>query len=268
MEQPKFVLPDLDSLRRGVRERYAQVASSEGRGCGCGPSCCSPLIDLDLLVSTQVGYSNQDLENLPAGADMGLGCGNPTALAGLQPGETVLDLGCGGGLDCFLAANQVGPQGKVIGVDMTPEMIERARQNALKGGYQNVEFRLGEIENLPVADNSVDVIISNCVINLSPAKQRVFEEAWRVLKAGGRLAITDIVATQELPPAIQADFEKYAGCVSGAASLPLLENYLAAAGFTRVEIVLKPGSRAFIKDWFPGTGVDEYVLSAEIYARK
>ncbi|WP_287154069.1 arsenite methyltransferase [Candidatus Solincola tengchongensis] len=223
-------------VKRIVREGYGAIAGS-GSSC-CGPSrpcCCGP--DPAKETSVRIGYSEEDLESVPEGANLGLGCGNPVALASLQEGETVLDLGSGPGLDCFLAAERVGKRGKVIGVDMTPEMLERARENARRGGYSNVEFRLGEIENLPVADNSVDVVISNCVINLSPDKPRVFREAFRVLKPGGRLMVSDIVLEEELPEAIRKSTAAYVGCISGAA---LREDYLrmiADAGFRDLEVL-------------------------------
>jgi SAM-dependent methyltransferase len=199
---------------------------------------------------------------------MGLGCGNPQAIAALKPGETVLDLGSGGGFDCFLAARQVGAAGQIIGVDMTPEMLSKARANAAKGGYRNVEFRLGEIEHLPVADSAVDVIISNCVINLSPDKQQVYREAYRVLRPGGRLAISDVVAVKPLPPAVKSNLDAHCGCVAGAALVPDLERILREAGFVDIDIRLKEESREFIRTWFPGSGVEDFVLSADIEACK
>lgn len=223
-------------VKKIVRKGYGAIARS-GSSC-CGPSqpcCCGP--DPAKETSVRIGYSEEDLESVPEGANLGLGCGNPVALASLQEGETVLDLGSGPGLDCFLAAERVGERGKVIGVDMTPEMLERARENARRGGYSNVEFRLGEIENLPVADNSVDVVISNCVINLSPDKPRVFREAFRVLKPGGRLMVSDIVLEEELPEAFRKSAAAYVGCISGAA---LRDDYLriiAEAGFRDLEVV-------------------------------
>jgi ubiquinone/menaquinone biosynthesis C-methylase UbiE len=199
---------------------------------------------------------------------MGLGCGNPQAIAELKPGETVLDLGSGGGFDCFLAAPQVGDTGHVIGVDMTPEMLHKARKNAARQGFGNVEFRLGEIEHLPVADSSIDVILSNCVINLSPDKPQVYRETFRVLRAGGRLAISDVVAIGDLPDNIKEDLHAYCGCIAGAATVAEVESMLAKIGFQDIAIEVKPGSREFIKDWFPGSGVEEFVRSAEIRARK
>jgi ubiquinone/menaquinone biosynthesis C-methylase UbiE len=199
---------------------------------------------------------------------MGLGCGNPQAIAALKPGETVLDLGSGGGFDCFLAARQVGEAGWVIGVDMTPEMVRKARVNAKKGGFSNVEFRLGEIEHLPVADRSVDAIISNCVINLSPDKSAVFQEAFRVLKPGGRLAIADIVATASLPDDIRNDLALRAGCVGGAVAMDEIETFLREAGFREIHIQPKDQSRDLIREWAPGRSVEDYVISATIEAVK
>jgi len=195
---------------------------------------------------------------------MDLGCGNPQAVAALRKGEVVLDLGAGGGFDCFLAARQVGPGGRVIGVDMTPEMITKARENARKGRFRNVEFRLGEIEHLPVADNSVDVIISNCVINLSPEKEQVYREAWRVLKPGGRLAISDVVAIRTMPVSIRRDMNKYSGCVAGAMRVRTLLRLLERVGFVNAGVDINPDSESFVRDWFPGTGVERYVRSAYV----
>jgi arsenite methyltransferase len=261
-----------DLLRETVRVSYAQVAkaSDAGQGCGIGNSCCGVDEDAQInqLISTRLGYSVQDLALAPEGADMGLGCGNPKAIAALQPGETVLDLGSGGGFDCFLAAVEVGPSGRVIGVDMTPDMIFKARCNAQKGGYAQVEFRLGEIEHLPLGDGCVDVIISNCVINLSPNKPQVFREAFRVLRPGGRLALSDTVASAELPPELKNDPQLYAGCMAGAVRVDELRGMLQAAGFERIYIQPKDESREFIRDWAPGLGVEDYVVSATIEAIK
>jgi SAM-dependent methyltransferase len=223
---------------------------------------------INTLVSTRLGYSEEDLAKVPAGADMGLGCGNPRAIASIKPGETVLDLGSGGGFDCFLAAAETGDSGHVIGIDMTPTMISKARSNAVKGRYHQVEFRLGEIEHMPVADSCVDVIISNCVINLSPDKYQVFKEAFRVLKPGGRLAISDVVASTELPEAMKKDLALYSGCMAGASQIKELNNILEQNGFERIRIEPKDDSREFIKDWAPGRGVEDYVLSATIEAVK
>jgi len=259
-----------DDVRMQVRDTYAKIAQtkSEDCGCTCGPSCCSPKSVDANGISAKLGYSSEELAGVPEGANMGLGCGNPQAIASLAEGEAVLDLGCGGGVDCFLAALHVGSSGRVIGVDMTPEMITKAREIAKKGNYANVEFRLGEIEHLPVADNSVDVIISNCVVNLSPDKPQVYRDAYRVLKPGGRLAISDIVAVRELPEGFKGDVEKLAGCIAGAATVDELTAALEDAGFTDIQILLHEESRGFIKDWFPGTGVEGFVVSASIQAQK
>jgi len=214
--------------------------------------------------SQKLGYSAEDVANVPDGANLGLGCGNPQAIAHLKSGETVLDLGSGGGFDCFLAAQQVGSTGTVIGVDMTAEMITLARSNAAKSGSTNVQFRLGEIENLPVADNTVDVILSNCVINLSPDKPAVFREAFRVLKSGGRLAISDVLATATLPESIRADLDLHAGCVAGAAQIDEVIAMLDAAGFVEVRVEPKDGSREIIRNWNPDLGLDAFILSASI----
>ena len=199
---------------------------------------------------------------------MGLGCGNPQAIGALRPGETVLDLGSGGGLDCFLAARRVGPEGKVIGVDMTPEMVSKARRLALQNGYDKVDFRLGEIEHLPVADSSVDVVLSNCVINLSPDKPAVFGEAFRVLRPGGRLAVSDVVAVRPLPPEVRDDTAAYCGCVGGASLVSDVETMLAAAGFFEVQVVVRSDGAGIVSEWQPGSGHEEYVLPALISAVK
>jgi len=262
-----------DEIRQEVAERYGQIARRTTGGCGCGPSCCSSSEqpaspDQGASASTQVGYLIEDLGSVPEGADMGLGCGNPQAIAALQPGEVVLDLGSGGGLDCFLAARKVGPEGCVIGVDMTPDMIARARENVRRSGYRNVEFRLGEIEHLPVGNEQVDVILSNCVINLSPDKPQVFRDAFRVLKPGGRLAISDVVARVELPDEIRNDPDLRASCIGGAVTIDALESMLQGAGFEQVSIVPKEESREVIAGWAPGHRPEEYVVSATIEAVK
>lgn len=254
-----------DAIRAAVRETYSTIAVADDTSC-CGPStptasCCGP-------VSLDLGYSEAELEAVPAGSDLGLGCGNPQAIAALQPGETVLDLGSGAGFDAFLAARAVGDTGHVIGVDMTPSMISKARSNAEKGDYATVDFRLGEIEHLPVADGTVDVIISNCVINLSPDKPAVFAEAWRVLVPGGRLAISDVVASAELPEEVRSDLALYSGCIAGASAVADLHEMLVDAGFTDIRIEPKDESRSFIQTWAPGRGVEDYVLSATIEAVK
>jgi SAM-dependent methyltransferase len=259
----KFEAVKQDQVRALVRERYGNVAK-QPEGC-CGPAgCCGP----NPNASLDLGYDAKDLAAVPDGANMGLGCGNPQAIASLKPGEVVLDLGAGGGFDCFLAAKRVGKSGRVIGVDMTPDMISKARANAQKAKIRNVEFRLGEIEHLPVADGEVNVIISNCVINLSPDKAAVFKDAFRALKRGGRLAISDIVATSKMPKALAKNTEALTGCVSGAARVEDLQAQLRAAGFKDIQVEVDEGSRAFIRDWFPGTGAEKYVASAKITAKK
>ncbi len=263
---------EADNIRNKVRDSYSKVAESNNNGdcCGVATSCCGVSDDeqINQLISTRLGYSKADLDSVPEGADMGLGCGNPKAIAALQAGETVVDLGSGGGFDAFLAANEVGEKGRVIGVDMTPEMISKARNNAQKANYTNVEFRLGEIEHLPIADNSVDTIMSNCVINLSPNKQQVFNDAYRILKPGGRLAISDVVSSTDLPNEIKNNTTLYSACVSGASSINELENMMQSAGFTNIKIEAKDESRDFIKDWAPGSNIEDYVVSATIQAIK
>lgn len=236
-----------NKIKKVVREYYSDIAQSNTSGCGCS---CS------------------ELNSVPELSNMGLGCGNPLAIASLKPGETVLDLGSGGGFDCFLARAKVGSEGYVIGVDMTPEMISLARKNAAESGFENVEFRLGEIENLPVKDNSIDIIISNCVINLSPNKERVFEEAYRVLKNGGRLSISDIVITQELPSQIKNDLKFYSGCVSGAATIDYIKEALLKSGFRDISITQKANSKKIVNEWAPGNNVDDYITSVTIQAIK
>lgn len=261
-----------DDIRNQVRESYAKVAeaSNNNEATGIESSCCgvSDDIDINTLNSLRLGYSDDDLGNVPGGADMGLGCGNPRAIAGLSLGETVVDLGSGGGFDAFLAAREVGETGKVIGVDMTPMMISKARDNADKANFENVEFRLGEIEYLPVADSTIDVIISNCVINLSPNKAQVFTDAFRILKSGGRLAISDVVASCEMPEDMKNDPALYAGCMAGASLIDDLKTYMHDAGFNEIQITPKDDSKDFIKDWAPDTNVTDYVLSAHIEAIK
>ena len=258
-----------DSMRDAVRDRYAHIAASSGSSCcgnsapcGCGTEAAAP------SMASRMGYSAEELASLPGGANLDLGCGNPNAIAALRSGETVLDLGSGGGVDCFLAARQVGPSGHVIGVDMTAEMISLARQNAAQGSFDNVEFRLGEIEHLPVADQTVDVILSNCVINLSTQKRLVFEDAYRVLKPGGRMAISDDVATAEVPADIRQDPVLYSACAAGAATISELTAWLEAAGFTHIRIQPKDESRDFIRDWIPGVPIEDYIVSATIEALK
>ena len=259
-----------DIIRQVVRGRYAQAAGGAGCGCASEPAspCCGAQAGGALDLNQIMGYTRGELDSVVAGANLGLGCGNPTAIGSLKPGEIVLDLGSGGGFDCFLAAEKVGGQGRVIGVDMTPEMLSKARENAARMAAGNVEFRLGEIEHLPVADNSVDVIISNCVINLSPEKAQVFKEAFRVLTPGGRLMISDVVATAEMPEALREKAAMLTGCVAGAAHVDRVRALLAAAGFQEIKIELKDYSRQLIREWFPGRRAEDYVASADIEAVK
>ncbi len=254
--------PDAEQIRDAVREHYGKVADADAPG--CAPGCCGGGAGSSL----KLGYSEQDLAGVPAGADLGLGCGNPQAIADLRPGETVIDLGSGAGFDCFLAAKRVVPGGSVIGIDMTASMVTKARNNAKRAGIAGVEFRLGEIEHLPVADATADVILSNCVINLVPDKKAAFKEAWRALKPGGRLAISDVVAIAPLPDALQEKVAALTGCVSGASPVEELRAALSEVGFTEVRIDVKPGSREFIRDWMPGSGSEDYIASAAIAAVK
>ncbi|WP_247730765.1 arsenite methyltransferase [Halovivax limisalsi] len=255
---------DAAERRRAVRERYADIATESSAAC-CDDGCSD---DPAVGGTTSRGYAADDLAAVDGDANLGLGCGNPTAIAGLEPGETVLDLGSGGGFDCFLAAREVGADGRVIGVDMTPAMVEKARENRAANDATTVEFRLGEIEHLPVADASVDVILSNCVINLSAEKARVFREAYRVLRPGGRLAISDVVQTAELPADLRADPDSIAACVGGAATIESLESMLEAAGFTGISIEPKADSATFIREWDDDRDLSEYLVAATIEAEK
>ena len=279
---------DKEKIRQAVRENYGNIAKSvsmvPGIGAAtpcCGPtqsktatdpqeSCCGPQQVSNDQLNALMGYTQQDLASVPEGANMGLGCGNPVALASLKPGETVVDLGAGGGFDCFLAAKQVGDSGKVIGVDMTPDMLTTARMNAEKIGSKNVEFRLGEIEHLPVADNSVDIIMSNCVINLSPDKLKVYRDAYRVLKPGGRLAIADIVTTAPLPEKIRENMALVTACVGGAATIEDTKAMLQEAGYVEIKVEPKDRSRELIQAWDPqkSDNAADYVVSAYIEAVK
>ncbi len=252
-----------DEVRAAVREQYGNIARST-TGASCAPSCCGTGASMSL----KLGYTEEDLASVPEGANMGLGCGNPQAIAALSAGETVLDLGAGGGFDCFLAAKRVGPGGRVIGVDMTPDMVTKARANAKKLEAKNVDFRLGEIEHLPVEDGIVDVILSNCVVNLSPDKGAVFQDAFRVLKPGGRLAISDVVKLQALPRAIEDDLLALTGCVSGAATVDAIRELLGAAGFEDIRVEVSEASKEAIQCWLPGSGMENYVASATIEAVK
>ena len=280
---------DKEEIKKAVQERYGQIAAAEEAtsetshaGACCAPSeistetnqasscgCSGSNFSIENM-STLMGYSNEDIDSIPEGANMGLGCGNPVALASLIPGETVLDLGSGGGIDCFLAAKHVGETGKVIGVDMTPDMISKARKNAEKMETSNVEFRLGEIEHLPVADNSVNIIMSNCVINLSPDKLSVYRDAYRVLKPGGRLAISDIVATAALPDEIKKNMLLVTACVGGAETIEDTEKMLKKVGFQDIKITFNDNSRDLIQEWDPdkSSNAGDYVVSAYIEAVK
>jgi SAM-dependent methyltransferase len=256
-------------MKEVVKEAYGKIASGKGESC-----CTTPEF------AKLIGYSGEDIKVIPQGADMSLGCGNPTALAGLKEGEAVLDLGSGGGIDCFLAASKVGPGGKVVGVDMTPEMIERARENARKANIKNVEFRLGEIEDIPVEDGSVDVVISNCVINLSPDKPKVFREVYRVLKPGGRIAISDIALLKELPKKIRESIEAYIGCIAGAITMEEYRKAVEASGLEDVRVTVKgdssciapdtkdPIARTILSALWEGETLDDYVASVAVEGRK
>ncbi|WP_225769577.1 arsenite methyltransferase [Inquilinus sp. Marseille-Q2685] len=255
--------------RKLVRDRYAGIATAGGSCCGpaSGSACCGSDRGVDAKAA-RMGYSEAELRAVPDGANLGLGCGNPQAIAGLKPGEVVVDLGSGAGFDCLLAARQVGPEGRVIGIDMTHEMLAKARENAARAGARNVEFRLGEIEHLPVPDNTADVIVSNCVINLVPDQAQVFREAFRVLKPGGRLAITDMVNIRPLPADLAADEALICGCVAGAAAPSAVEGWLQAAGFAEIAIRVKSDSRELVSDWAPERAVETYVASATLEAVK
>jgi len=278
-----------EQVRESVRDTYGKVAIAgvSASGASQDTSCCGPPDkSLETIpgsscgcgepgfsakqMSTTMGYSKEDMDSVPEGANMGLGCGNPVALASLKPGETVVDLGSGGGFDCFLAAKEVGKTGRVIGVDMTPEMIGKARRNAGAAEASNVEFRLGEIEHLPVADNRADIVMSNCVINLSPDKQGVYRDAFRVLKPGGRLSISDVLATAPLPEKIRNDLSLVGACVGGAATIGDTEEMLEQAGFTDIRITPKDNSRDLIRQWDPAKSQQalDYVVSAYIEAVK
>lgn len=259
-------------IKNQIKQSYGNIALSGTQGCGSG--CCSPNSqnELNLLdvndVSTRLGYSQSDLKDMPNQANMGLGCGNPIAIASISEGETVLDLGSGGGFDCFLARKKVKDTGMVIGVDMTPAMIDLARKNCEQLGYTNVEFRLGEIENLPIEDDSIDVIISNCVINLSLDKPKVFQEVYRVLKRGGRVSISDILATATLPPNVKEDLIMYTGCIAGAEEVDAIEAMLLNAGLTDIHLYPKDNSKEILTRWAPGKKIEDFVASYIIEARK
>ena len=259
---------DAVEVKEMVRARYGSIAAGTLSDTSASSCCGAPAGTAADGKSLQMGYSADELSAVPEGANLGLGCGNPQAIAAMQPGEVVVDLGSGAGFDCLLAAKQVGPEGRVIGVDMTHEMLKKARDNATRIGARNVEFRLGEIEHLPVADNTADVILSNCVINLVPDKAQVFREAFRVLKPGGRLAISDVVNIRELTSALASDRALICGCVAGAAPAQSIRGWLEAAGFRDVGINVKPESRDLVASWAPGRGIEDYVASAIIEGRK
>jgi arsenite methyltransferase len=263
---------DETQIKELVRTRYGGIAAGGETSC-CAPvtasSCCAPATPASAGdKARRMGYSETELAAVPEGANLGLGCGNPQAIAALRPGETVIDLGSGAGFDCFLAAQQVGTAGRVIGVDMTHEMLAKARGNARSIGVTHVEFRLGELEHLPVADNTADVVISNCVINLVSDKAQVFREAFRVLKPGGRLAVSDVVNTAPLSDTLRADPTLLCGCIAGAAPAAQIETWLADAGFVAISVAAKPESREMIEGWAPGLGIENHVVSAMIEARK
>jgi len=275
-----------ENIKKAVRENYGRIAKSGGGSCCSGPvtsSCCGGQTDVSKEISSNIGYSKEDLNKVPEGSNLGLGCGNPIAMASLAKGEVVLDLGSGAGFDCFLAAEKVGPEGRIIGVDMTPEMLEKAKENAQKGSFSNVEFRLGEIENLPVADKIIDIIISNCVINLAPDKDRVFSEAFRVLKPGGRIMVSDIVLTKELPDFIKNNMAAYVGCISGAIIKDAYLKAVKKAGFTDVRVldefnfpmnyIVSDDTAAIVKNDLSLSenqvkDLEDSILSIKVYASK
>jgi SAM-dependent methyltransferase len=256
-------------IKEMVRTRYGGIAAASDASC-CAPassSCCGPEVTSHDK-ARRMGYSEAELAAVPDGANLGLGCGNPQAIAAMQAGEVVVDLGSGAGFDCFLAARQVGDTGHVIGVDMTHEMLKKARDNAAHIDARNVEFRLGELEHLPIADNTADVVISNCVINLVPDKEQVFREAFRVLKSGGRLAVSDVINIAPLPAELQTDPTLLCGCVAGAAPAERIEAWLSGAGFVDVRVPPRPESREMVEGWTSGRGVENYIASAMVEARK
>lgn len=262
---------DQDEIRHYIRKKYSTIATSakaEGGGCCSGGFSCGQSTPSVAETSAVLGYADADMAVIPEGANMGLGCGSPLSSASVKTGEVVLDLGSGGGIDCFIARRQVGETGSVIGVDMSPEMVELARKNLRKTGYTNIGFRLGEIEHLPVADGSVDVIISNCVVNLSLDKQQVFNEAYRVLKPGGRLAISDIVATAELPEQMQDDLKMLAGCVAGAEHHLVIRHMLEKSGFSAIRLYPKDSSKEILNNWVPDGNLEDFVASYMIEATK
>ncbi|MBI9073524.1 MAG: arsenite methyltransferase [Melioribacteraceae bacterium] len=255
-------------IREEVKDRYAKIAIDNSSCCSDSNTCCNPAQSAKDKISSELGYSEEELCCVPENSNLGLGCGNPQAIANLKVGETVLDLGSGAGFDAFLASKAVGDSGFVIGVDMTDEMLDKAKTNALKANITNVEFRKGLIEDLPVDDNSVDVIMSNCVINLSPEKEKVFAESFRVLKSGGRLAISDVVASDDIPQKYKEDMRFYSGCISGAEKIGNIEKMLTDVGFEKIKITPKEESKNFISDWFEDKEASVFVVSATIEAIK
>ena len=268
-DQSSETTVDPETQRRAVRERYGNIATQGSTGC-CEPAdgCETETDKTAADTATKLGYETDDLDAVDGEANLGLGCGNPTAIGALELGETILDLGSGAGFDCFLAVQEVGETGQVIGVDMAPEMIDKARDNAQQNETDAVEFRLGEIEHLPVANETVDVIISNCVINLSPAKQQVFDEAFRVLRPGGRLVVSDIVLSATPPAGARDDIDTITGCAGGAATVDELETMLAEAGFVEIAIEPKDESREFLREWSDEYAIEEFAVSATIEATK
>ncbi len=258
--------------KQSVRNRYAGIAVSQSKGCGCSHDKCSPpCCSGESSVHTpgeELGYSQEELNSVPEGVNLGLGCGNPQAIANLREGEIVVDLGSGAGFDCFLAARKVGQDGKVYGIDMTREMIDAAQRNAVKSNLTNVEFILGEIEDVPLPDNTADAVISNCVINLSFDKPKVFAEAYRILKPGGRLAVSDIVTQEEIPPELRDDPMLHSACISGASPIDDVIRMMEDAGFVQVSVVPKDESKRFITTWAPGSRAEDYIVSAEISGKK
>ena len=258
-------------IKEMVRVRYGGIAEAAGDAACCGPAtfCCGDMApSTPTAKSREMGYSEAELDAVPQGANLGLGCGNPQAIAAIQPGEVVLDLGSGAGFDCFLSARQVGDAGHVIGVDMTHEMLKKARDNAASIGARNVEFRLGELEHLPIANNTADVVISNCVINLVPDKAQVFRQAFRVLKPGGRLAASDVINIAPLPAELRADPALLCGCVAGAAPAERIEAWLSEAGFVEARVTRNFESREMVESWAAGRGIENYIAPAMVEARK
>lgn len=254
-------------IRNIVRESYKSIVENNNESTCCEASTIT-LKKSATEISESIGYSKEEMNNIPEEANLGLGCGNPQLIANIKEGETVVDLGSGVGFDCFLASKKVGPKGYVIGVDMTPEMIMKAREVSRENNYNNIDFRLGEIENLPIADNIADVVISNCVINLSPNKQRVYKEIHRILKNGGRIGISDIVLMKELTEEMKSDEKLYCGWVTGASSVEELKKYLQNAGFSEINIEIKKVSKEYEEKWGHNLNVGEYIMSASISARK